>query len=170
MEKRILPVTYSAVSQNPPPRRPKKRHLALFAFLTCLNCLALVYLYNDAFNRPSARLPIHAQESLNRCLDLAVTPGPPSNFHERRVSDRFVPGTKPTLLRNARIWTGEHNGTEVIRGDVYMDKGIIQAVGRLGAAVEDMITRGEIQAIDVRDAWVTPGYWFCMSPALQGIC
>jgi hypothetical protein len=50
-------------------------------------------------------LPLHAQESLAKCRSLHVTPGPPDDFHQRKVSDRFVPGTKPVLLRNAHIWT-----------------------------------------------------------------
>ncbi|PBK91814.1 hypothetical protein ARMGADRAFT_1013606 [Armillaria gallica] len=29
-----------------------------------------------------------------------------------RLNDRFVPRTKPTLIKNAKIWTGLHNGTQ----------------------------------------------------------
>jgi len=66
-------------------------------------------------------------------------------------------------LHNARIWTGEDNGTEIIHGDVFLDKGIIQGVGNLNLSafrshISGMITRGELNVVDVHGAWVTPGY------------
>jgi cytosine/adenosine deaminase-related metal-dependent hydrolase len=81
------------------------------------------------------------------------------------VSDRFEHRTKATLLHNARIWTGENNGTEVIHGDVFLDKGIIQGVGNLNlsAFVNGMMARGELNVVDVHGAWVTPG---CVGLAL----
>jgi cytosine/adenosine deaminase-related metal-dependent hydrolase len=65
-------------------------------------------------------------------------------------------------LHNARIWTGENNGTEVIHGDVFFDKGIIQGVGNLDlralrSHVNGMLARGELNVVDVHGAWVTPG-------------
>lgn len=155
MEKGSLPVAYSTVSDKP--ARKQRRFIALLALLACLNGLVVTRLYTSSSDT-NVRIPIHAQASLNRCRALAVTPGPPSNFHERASSDRFVGGTRPSILRNAHIWTGEHNGTEVIRGDVYLDKGIIQGVGRLSAAVEEMAVRGEAEVLDVGGAWITPGY------------
>ena len=78
------------------------------------------------------------------------------------MSDRFVYDTKATLLHNARIWTGENNGSEILRGDVFFDKGIIQGVGNvnlsaLGLDLDGMMARGELNVVDVRGAWVTPG-------------
>ena len=44
------------------------------------------------------QVPLRAQEWLEKCQLLDVPPGPPPNFHARAVSDRFVPGTSPTLI------------------------------------------------------------------------
>ena len=64
--------------------------------------------------------------SVARCGALNVKPGPPEDFYDRTESDRFVPGTTPTLIVNATIWTGNANETEVISADVLLDKGIIE--------------------------------------------
>ena len=37
------------------------------------------------------------------------------------------------LVRNATIWSGVLDGTQVIHGDVLLDKGIIKHVGALPA-------------------------------------
>ena len=41
---------------------------------------------------------------------------------------RTQPGTKPTLIRNATIWTGKGNGTVVVSGDILLGDWIIKAV------------------------------------------
>ena len=76
-------------------------------------------------------------------------------------------------MHNARIWTGENNGTDILHGDVFIDKGIIQSVGdvnlnALGLDLDGMIARGELDVVDVGGAWVTPGcvsfeFDFCLS-------
>ena len=71
-------------------------------------------------------------------------------------------------MHNARIWTGENNGTEIVHGDVFLDKGIIQGVGNLNLSalryhVNGLVARGELNVVDVRGAWVTPG---CVGLAL----
>ncbi|KAJ7743725.1 hypothetical protein DFH07DRAFT_979515 [Mycena maculata] len=48
---------------------------------------------------------------------LHLTPGPPDDFYARTQSDRFVEGTKATLIRNASIWTWLDEGNEVVLGD-----------------------------------------------------
>ncbi|EPS99813.1 hypothetical protein FOMPIDRAFT_1060582 [Fomitopsis schrenkii] len=101
-------------------------------------------------------LPPHATAALSRCRSLSLSPGPSDDFRRRRVSDRYVPGTRPYLLRNARIWTGAENGTEVIHADILLDKGIIKSIGHLGHAqlkgyMEYAVT------VDLHGAWVTPG-------------
>ena len=72
-------------------------------------------------DRDDVQLPKNHQEILARCRSLDVTPAPPRNFYRRDVSDRAAVGTPPTLIQNARIWTGGDNGTEIIEGDVYID-------------------------------------------------
>ncbi|KAI0266870.1 carbohydrate esterase family 9 protein [Gloeopeniophorella convolvens] len=175
-EPEILPVSARGA---PPHRRLRGRFVGILALLTAFQ----VYLVSDwvpAALQRSVPLPLHAEQSLARCAALDFTSGPPTDFHDRTASDRFVPGTKATLLHNARIWTGENNGTEVLQGDVYVDKGLILGVGNvdfgaLGLDVDGMVTRGELDVIDVRGAWVTPGIvdphshlGDASSPALEG--
>ena len=47
----------------------------------------------------SVQVPINAADILDTCRSLDVKPGPPSDFHERKVSDRFVKGTKSVLIK-----------------------------------------------------------------------
>jgi imidazolonepropionase-like amidohydrolase len=78
------------------------------------------------------------------------------NFHNRKESDRFEPGTKPTLIKNGKIWTGGLNGTEVVHGDILIDKGLIKGVGHFGHAT--IAAYGdELVIVDANGAWVTPG-------------
>lgn len=59
-----------------------------------------------------------------------VDEGPPSNFGERTVSDRYDPDAIATLITNATIWTGNNGGKEVIlKGELYLEKGIVKYVG-----------------------------------------
>jgi imidazolonepropionase-like amidohydrolase len=60
------------------------------------------------------------------------------------------------LIKEGRIWTGKNNGTQVIYGDILMEKGIIKSVGRLGWLDLD-IYGDSLQVIDAKGAWVTPG-------------
>ncbi len=144
-----------------PPRKFKGKLIIILAVLTSLQFYLISISFPTLFRRAS-QLPLHADHSLARCASLKISAGPPANFHGRSESDRFVAGTKATLLHNARIWTGENNGTEILRGDVFIDKGIIQGVGNIdlrafGLDVDDMVTRGELNVVDVHGAWVTPG-------------
>ncbi|KAH7927128.1 carbohydrate esterase family 9 protein [Leucogyrophana mollusca] len=90
-----------------------------------------------------------------RCQYLARKAGPPSDFHERVHSDRYVPGTRATLITNAKIWTGNHDGTEVVHGDILLDRGIIVAAGRVQNSTIQYYK--DIDIIDVHGSWVTPG-------------
>jgi hypothetical protein len=87
------------------PRRPRRR---LWHVLPLLAGMGLVYQALQATTlgpSKAVNVPLHAQETLVKCRSLHVTPGPPDNFHSRKVSDRFARGTKPVLLRDAKIWT-----------------------------------------------------------------
>ncbi|KAJ7925627.1 hypothetical protein B0H13DRAFT_2266275 [Mycena leptocephala] len=68
-------------------------------------------------------------------------------------SDRFVEGTSPVLIRTAKILTGARNGTEVVFGDVLLDKGIILGVGYIPRA----LLRPNLQVIDAEGKWISPG-------------
>jgi len=81
--------------------------------------------------------------------------GPPNDFHDRTISDRYEAGTPPTLIRNATIWTGGVSGFEVVRGDILVDRGIIQAIGNLNLTY--LSSFSSLVTFDVNGAWVTPG-------------
>ena len=92
---------------------------------------------------------------LSQCAALKNTPSPPRNFHSREESDRFEPGTNATLIRNCVIFTGKDNGTEVIHGDILLDKGVIKGLGKISGRVID--DTPNLTIIDANHAWVTPG-------------
>ncbi|EMD37398.1 hypothetical protein CERSUDRAFT_114069 [Gelatoporia subvermispora B] len=127
--------------------------------VVCLGVLSFVavqiLLSWDSTKATRAAIPLHAAEILDKCQLLDVKPGPPPDFNLRTQSDRFVPGTKPTLIRNATIWTGRVKGLEVLKGDILLDKGMIKEVGPIEAtlleSLEDFVT------IDAEGAWVSPG-------------
>ncbi|KIM83388.1 hypothetical protein PILCRDRAFT_69640 [Piloderma croceum F 1598] len=128
---------------------------ALAATLTAVVCNTHFSAGYGSENTPH-QIHRNVQLILNQCAALNALPGPPVNFLAREVSDRFEPGTKPTLIRNATIWTGAHNGTEVIFGDILLDGGIIKGIGeipdfRLASVTDDLVT------IDANGAWLTPG-------------
>ncbi|KAJ7164020.1 carbohydrate esterase family 9 protein [Mycena crocata] len=95
--------------------------------------------------------------AISRCRALEMQPGPPEDFHERTESDRYVPGTRPHLIQNAKVWTGGENGTELFTGDILIDKGFIVGVGQFGSALLLQRYGPELVVIDVKNAWVTPG-------------
>lgn len=177
MEKRshFLPTN----SKTSPPRKSRGNFLVILTVLVGFQLYFLSSSFPTLFHR-TEQLPFHAERSLARCASLRVSAGPSTDFRVRSESDRFEHGTKATLLHNARIWTGEDNGTEVIHGDVFLDKGIIQGVGNLNLSalrshVNGMVARGELNVVDVHGAWVTPGLvdphshlGDASSPALDG--
>lgn len=91
---------------------------------------------------------------LSQCRYIKTPAGPPANFHARSESDRFFPDAKPTLIRNATIWTSGYNGTEIIQGDLLLLKGLIRAVGSVAPS---LVSGLDIEVMDVNGAWVTPG-------------
>ncbi|KAJ7607296.1 hypothetical protein DFH06DRAFT_1380161 [Mycena polygramma] len=87
-------------------------------------------------------------------------------------SDRFVEGTPPVLIRNAKILTGARNGTEVVYGDILLDNGVVLGVGYIPSALRQ---RANLQIIDADGKWVSPGIVDAHShlgvysaPALEG--
>ncbi|KAF9450406.1 carbohydrate esterase family 9 protein [Macrolepiota fuliginosa MF-IS2] len=124
------------------------------AFLACAYFLFYRRLWQDSTDLSQG--PPYIQAAVAKCLSLQQEPGPPPDFWKRSRSDRYEPGTRPVLLKGGRIWTGRKNGTEVIFGDVLMEKGIIKSVGNLGWL--DLTTFGsDLQVIDAKGAWITPG-------------
>lgn len=101
-------------------------------------------------------VPPHVLSAISHCQQLQLKAGPSREFYRRNHSDRYTPGTRPTLLKHARIWTGEKNGTDIIRGDVLLDKGLIKAVGHVPSSAFEAF-KDNLVVIDVQNAWVTPG-------------
>ncbi|KAJ4483355.1 carbohydrate esterase family 9 protein [Lentinula aciculospora] len=105
------------------------------------------------------KLPHHSPPAsyepaiLKHCRSLKQAPGPPPNFHKRKQSDRFASGTKPTLIKNAKIWTGRNNGTHILHGDILLDKGLIMGVGHFGTASYG----NDLTVINAGGRWVSPG-------------
>ena len=109
-------------------------------------------------------VPFHAKEILDKCAALKVPAGPPKDFNSRTVSDRYTPGTPSTIIYNARIWTGERNGTEVVDGFVWLENGIVVALGgfeeqeRVLEELRTSMKRNSfIKFVDAGWKWVTPG-------------
>jgi hypothetical protein len=122
-----------------------------------LVCLQAVVLTFRTQSLTTSIIPIHASETLQKCRRLHTKPGPPPDFSLRQQSDRFVFGKRPTLLRNATIWTGGINGLEIVEGDLLLDRGLIKAVGKIQQNVLQAYTT-DLIVIDLGAAWVTPGY------------
>lgn len=140
-------------------RRSTLRVRVLHAYLLLLVSGILFYFgqgYWSSYST-SARLPPHAAVSLARCRSLKALPGLSRDFYNRAQSDRFEEGTQPILIKNAKIWTGDSNGTEVINAEILLDKGIIKGIGKVGRA-RLMAFRDDLIVIDAKNAWVTPGY------------
>lgn len=140
---------------------PSRR--TLLSLLPACICF-LVLWYGFAFGQgikfweayTTDRLSPQAAAALSRCVALRQKPGPPARFYERHESDRYVPGTKPVLLKNAKIWSGDKNGTDVFYSDILLDKGIIKGIGRTATRLAKRF-KDDIDVIDVKHAWVTPG-------------
>ncbi|KAI0312575.1 carbohydrate esterase family 9 protein [Amylostereum chailletii] len=137
----------------------RRRHLSVYLFYVAgLTSFIILALTNSrAFNedRPTSHPPVTASHTLSICEGLHSIPGPLSGFHERPISDRFEPGTKPTWIKNATIWTGRVQGLEVIHGDIFLDGGVIKAVGDVDELL--LAQYEDITELDVQGAWVSPG-------------
>ena len=143
--------------------------MALVAFASVSLCVNFGILGTGTFVGSSRgagfnSVPFHAKEVLDKCAALKVPAGPPKDFNSRTVSDRYTPGTPSTIIFNARIWTGESNGTEVVDGFVWLDNGIVVAIGGFeeqeGVLKELRGSRKHnslVKFVDAGGKWVTPG-------------
>ncbi|KAE9395829.1 carbohydrate esterase family 9 protein [Gymnopus androsaceus JB14] len=129
------------------------RHF-LAILLASLLSLPLIKL-RTTYSR-SPRAPSNYASIIDKCHALKLPVGPPPTFHERPESDRFATGTPPTLIQNATIWTGEHNGTQVIHGDILLDKGMILHVGKIHPDILQLYG-AELEISDAQGKWVSPG-------------
>ena len=137
--------------------RPLRRKQSLRLLVGIVIALFLAHASFQTFQYVSqpVKVPLHASKTLNKCRALNTKPGPPPDFNLRKASDRYVKGTRATLLRNATIWTGNVDGLEVITGDLLLDRGLIKAVGHIGPQLLKSYKHAVI--VDLDGAWVTPG-------------
>ena len=141
-------------------KRPRFHHFLLFTLL-CVVSPLLVVRFESLTNYPilHKHRPKDAADIIARCRQLALPAAfsaSPSNFHNRLQSDRFEAGTRPILIQNARIWTGNKNGTEVVYADILLDKGLIKSIGRLHGLSIHTYDK-ELVIVDAKGSWVTPG-------------
>ena len=134
--------------------RQKGKSLLGAVLLTFASLAVLNVYFSDG--QDLENVPFDAAEIIHKCHALNTLPAPPSDFHQRTHSDRFVHGTPPTLFKNASIWTGRDSGNEVVAGDLLLDKGLIKAIGFIEDAT--LAEYKDLVVIDAGGAWVTPGY------------
>ncbi|KAJ7039580.1 hypothetical protein C8F04DRAFT_1085776 [Mycena alexandri] len=125
--------------------------LGLLAVLLASNFFAFGFFYQP---QRLTELPLHSESILARCRALDVKPAPAPSFHLRTQSDRFQTGTHAVLVKNATIWTGRVDGLEVLKGDIFLDGGIIVAVG---VVKQSLLDQHRHDIVDAQGAWVTPG-------------
>ncbi|KAL0946374.1 hypothetical protein HGRIS_012604 [Hohenbuehelia grisea] len=141
-------------SQRPYRTRTYYNHALTTTFI-CLILLSFIYLHSVRSPRNGHLARVSNARLSARCKYLRTPAGPPPSFYKRTQSDRYVDGTRPVLLRNAKIWTSRANGTEVIHGDLLLDKGILKAEGRVPRAM--LIGMPDVETVELHGAWVTPG-------------
>ncbi|KAL5495679.1 hypothetical protein ACEPAI_1142 [Sanghuangporus weigelae] len=107
--------------------------------------------------RSAVKTPRDATSIKARCENLKLSPGPPLGFRSRTSSDRFVHGTKATMIRNATIWTGNEDGKEILKGNILLDKGLIKIVGGDKDLLAEHLNDSSVDIIDAGGGWVTPG-------------
>jgi hypothetical protein len=145
-----------------PGQVPRQRVPRTFLTLALASLLAFLYIAHYLYAAEADlstnlhKPPANAAAIVTKCNALSAKAGPPSNFHKRTRSDRFAEGTKPMLIKRARIWTGNENGTEVVHGDIFLDKGIIKNIGHVERSLLDNL-KDELTVVDAKNSWVTPG-------------
>lgn len=151
---------------NPTTKPKTQRVLRLLAFFLC--CIIIAQSFRlltsqDAFLGTAQVIGKHRRSELRAiCKSIRTPAGPPQSFSTaaRIENDRFVPGTPPVLLKDATIWTGAGNGTEIVHGDILLDRGLVVAVGYIPPSLLDSVrqsSRTDVRVEDLEGAWVTPG-------------
>ncbi|KAJ6512303.1 hypothetical protein DFH09DRAFT_1197532 [Mycena vulgaris] len=128
----------------------KRRGLVAIALALIFLAVHLLSSSQDRTHRTAISLP-------PQCASLRASLEPSPDFVASRAvagSDRFVDGTPAVLIRNAKILTGARNGTEVVFGDVLLDKGVVIGVGYIPRALTQL---PNMQVIDAGGKWISPG-------------
>lgn len=140
------------------PRRAWLRpHHVILALLSAV----VTWKYLQSPHKSAERAPINAQQVLDACADLHAKPHIPLGFAKSRSeSDRWVPGTTATLLKNGTIWTGNNDGKQILHGDILISRGLIKLVGDSVNAhqlAKYGVSARELDIVELHGAWVTPG-------------
>jgi len=140
------------------------RRLPAFILLACIFQVVYVYKVSDHLSYESEETVAHRPSLVKKCQNIRAPAGPPASFQpssrvkSRNGNERWVSGTPPVLLQNAKIWTGAENGTQMIDGNILLDRGLVIAVGDIPASLlAEHDVHGQLQRIDVEGKWVTPG-------------
>ncbi|PPR01451.1 hypothetical protein CVT26_015084 [Gymnopilus dilepis] len=152
--------------------RTPKALRRLLGVLLCACIAQSIYVFSHGLFYPEEPLTPSVQARraalLEKCQEIRTPAGPPPSYRTvdrvKEGSDRWLAGTPPTLIRNAKIWTGARNGTEVVFGDVLLDKGVVAAVGYIPEELLEttksayMHTFGrDLDIVDADGRWITPG-------------
>ncbi|KAJ7228499.1 carbohydrate esterase family 9 protein [Mycena pura] len=140
---------------HPPPMglSPPTR-MRLLAFLVSVFVLSYNY-FPDHRVLKTPRVPVDVQEIQKRCSSFGSPAGPSPFFLEREVSDRFEAGTNSTLITNATLLTGRGNDTHIMHGDLYLDNGLVKAIGTLSQ--QNLANVVNLTVLNANGAWITPG-------------
>ncbi|KAH8915261.1 hypothetical protein BT69DRAFT_904580 [Atractiella rhizophila] len=123
--------------------------------------------------------PAVSQVILAKCAATKSRPGAPAGWTEKRkISNRFVPGTKDWVIQNAVIWTGTKDDDgkwiKIDNGTITMSQGIVTGVYDASTIRSNVLVDDEL-VFDARGRFVTPGLFDLHShlgvyamPSLQG--
>ncbi|KAF7292325.1 Amidohydro-3 domain-containing protein [Mycena chlorophos] len=112
--------------------------------------------YSDSHTfPPSAR---RLKTAYARCTALKTIPGPHPHFAKREVSDRLEPGVNTSwLISNATLVLGRGNDTRWMLGDLYLDKGLIKAIGDNLDVASIQRRTVNLTVVNANRGWVTAG-------------
>ena len=94
-----LPTTAEEARIQRPHHRSRRAWRLLIAVISLAVIQSTTNLFYTQRSTRISQVPANAQEIIDKCALLDVNPGPPPDFSLREQSDRFVPGTPPTLIK-----------------------------------------------------------------------
>ena len=107
----LLPVPVDSAARQPARSRDavSRRFRFLLSLVLLLATFQCSRVLLDAYNngpRQAVNVPLDAAGILEKCSLLETKPGPPPDFYTRTQNDRFVSGTKPTLIKASGVFQG----------------------------------------------------------------
>ncbi|KZT52270.1 hypothetical protein CALCODRAFT_487269 [Calocera cornea HHB12733] len=150
LEGDVRPTASYARPPTAPRRRLKFARLLVLA-IASYGAVRLLHL-RIPWSHHAAHRPANAERIIAQCRALSRLPAPPADFADRTESDRFEPGTPPTLIINGTIWLG---GERSVVGELYMDGGVIRAIGYVPKELYE--NKAGVVVVNAQGAWVTPG-------------